>query len=325
MSSLPPILRFHATYLERIWGGTLLRDVLHMPAPADKVIGEAWLIADHPHCESVVAGGPLAGATLRELIVRHGRALLGAAAPTPEGRFPLLLKLIDAGDLLSVQVHPDDSDAIRLGEPDVGKTEMWYVLHAASGAQLIYGLKPGATRAAFEAAIAAGETLGALQHHAAPAGTGVFVPAGTVHAIGAGLLIAEIQQNSDITYRIHDYDRCDPNGNPRELHINKALEVIRFDGAVWPLRSASPGDAMATELAACAYFSTRYVPAAAAPVEITGGAFSIVLAAHGETLLKADGDEALLAPGEAALLPATTDRATLTTTGAALHYAVPRA
>ena len=150
---LPGLLRFHETYFERIWGGTLLRDVLGLPTPEDKVIGEAWLVSDHPHCESVVLDGPLAGATLRQLVSAHGEELLGRAAPTPHGRFPLLLKLIDAGDLLSVQVHPDDDDARRLGEPDVGKTEMWHVLHAASGANLICGIKPGIDREAFEAAV----------------------------------------------------------------------------------------------------------------------------------------------------------------------------
>lgn len=308
---LPPILRFVPHYFERIWGGTRLRDVLGMPTPVDKTIGEAWLISDHPHCESVVLGGPLAGATLRELMREHAPALLGTARPTPNGRFPLLLKLIDSGNLLSVQVHPDDAAARRLGEPDLGKTEMWHVIDAAPGAQVIYGLRPGVDRAAFEAAIRAGTTADCMQALDAPAGSNVFVPAGTVHAIGAGLLIAEIQQNSDITYRIYDWDRVDAAGMPRELHIAKALEVIDFAAADRPCTITA---------CACEYFTTALIGALPTPHTLRSAGFVLVLASTGTAHLVAGGEAVTLQRGEAALIPAATPVAELSTTGEALVY-----
>ena len=322
--SLPPILRFEPTYFERIWGGTLMRDVLGMPVPTDKVIGEAWLVSDHPHCESVVAEGPLAGATLRDLVRDYGEALLGTAKTTPEGRFPLLLKLIDAGDLLSVQVHPDDAAAARLGEPDVGKTEMWYVMEATAGAQLIYGMTPGADRAAFLAAVAAGTTEKCLQHFGAEAGTHIFVPAGTVHAIGAGLLVAEIQQNSDITYRIFDYNRVDAGGKPRELHIEKALEVMDFSLSPRQPELASPEKGV-TRLAACEYFETVQMRLDGGTTMYDRGSdsFEIVFAAKGNVHLEVAGEETTLSAGEAVLIPACVEAARRLRGDVVLSYRVP--
>lgn len=324
--ALPPILRFHETYFERIWGGTLMREVLGLPVPDDKVIGEAWLVSDHPHCESVIAEGPLAGATLRHLVAEHGVELLGRAAPTPHGRFPLLLKLIDAGDLLSVQVHPDDDDARRLGEPDVGKTEMWHVLHALPEAKLICGIKPGIDRAAFEAAIAARESHLHLEQFPAPARTNVFVPAGTVHAIGGGLLIAEIQQNSDITYRVYDWDRVDAQGRGRELHIERALEVTRFEGTRGP-HSPTPhtrGEHAIEILAHCNYFTAERIAGVENfPITPGGHSFHLFLAAEGDTHLRADGETCTLKRGSVALIPACAREVLLSTDGAAIDYFVP--
>lgn len=318
--SLPPLLSFTPAFFPRIWGGTRLHDMLGMNVPAGERIGEAWLISDHPQCESVVAKGPLTGATLRELVRDHGDEILGKAKPTHMGRFPLLLKLIDAGDLLSVQVHPDDAAAERLGEPDAGKTEMWHVLHAEPGAEIICGMRPGVDRAAFEAAIAAGQTLDCLQHHVVAAGATAFVPAGTVHAIGAGLLIAEIQQNSDITYRIYDYDRVDSTGRLRELHIAKSLEVIQCDRSPTVL---APGDAR-EPLVRCAYFEARRVSVAETGTALPGnGALQIVQCAAGYVSVCAGSAEVTLAPGEAVLMPASAPIARLTGAGAALHYTVP--
>lgn len=321
---LPPILRFAPAYFERIWGGTLMRDVLGMPVPTDKVIGEAWLVSDHPHCESVVAEGAMAGATLRELVRDYAEELLGDALPTPTGRFPLLLKLIDAGDLLSVQVHPDDAAAQRLGEPDVGKTEMWYVMEARPGAELIYGLKAGVDRAAFVEAVAAGRSEECLQTYAATAGTHIFVPAGTVHAIGAGQLIAEIQQNSDITYRIFDYNRVDPAGKPRQLHIDKALEVIDFS-TQQRRPEIAPVETTRTELARCAFFSTEILRVERDGVTLEEGArsFQVFLALSGDVCIRVDEITANLRPGEAALVPASARGAVRIAAGSVLRYQVP--
>nr|HPK00742.1 class I mannose-6-phosphate isomerase [Candidatus Hydrogenedentota bacterium] len=223
------ILRFKERYYERVWGGQKLKALFGKPFPDNVPVGEAWLISDHPGDESVIDGGFWKGQTLQALLAADARALLGAnARTTPAGRFPLLLKLLDAAESLSVQVHPDDACAERLGEPDVGKTEMWSVLQAEPGSELIYGLKPEVGREAFSNAVANGDIEPLLNRFPVQAGDSVFVSAGTVHAIGAGVVLAEIQQNSDLTYRIHDWGRLDSDGQPRTLHLEKALEAIHF-------------------------------------------------------------------------------------------------
>lgn len=317
--TLPPLLRFAPQYFPRIWGGTRLRAVLGMPVPEGQPIGEAWLISDHPHCESVVHGGRLDGVSLRCLVREHGEALLGGARTTRDGRFPLLLKLIDSGELLSVQVHPDDGAAQRLGEPDDGKTELWHVIDAAPGAQVICGLKPGVDRAAFEAAIASGRSADCMQALAAPAGTSVFVPAGTVHAIGGGLMIAEIQQNSDITYRIYDWDRVDvTTGKPRALHVEKALAVIDFEAGAAQVRPAGTSEVRAM-IATCAYFTAERLGVGEHHA-VDGPGFRIVLATQGAAQVEAGGSEATLTRGEAVLIPAATGEAQVVTQGEALVY-----
>ena len=223
------ILRFHEQYFERIWGGQQLRTLYGKPIPADKPIGEAWLISDHPSAVSVVSEGPHAGRTLHDLVEEDTVALLGSRSKlTPHGRFPLLLKLLDSTDVLSVQVHPDDATAAALGEPDVGKTEMWHILHADPGAELICGLQEGATPSLLRSAIEAGDLERYLVRFPVQPGDSVFVRAGTVHAIGKGIVLAEIQQNSDLTYRLYDWNRVDSAGKPRKLHIDKGIRATDF-------------------------------------------------------------------------------------------------
>ena len=195
-----PILRFEEGYFERIWGGQKLESFYGKPIPAAKPIGEAWIVADHAAHESRVDGGPCAGKTLGQLLEADAPGLLGTCAKaTVHGRFPLLLKILDAHDVLSVQAHPDDACAERLGEPDVGKTEMWHVLDAEPGSELICGLDPGAGGEAFAAAVRNGSLEDLMVRFAVTEGDSVFVPAGTVHAIGRGILLAEIQQELDIS------------------------------------------------------------------------------------------------------------------------------
>ncbi len=259
----PELLSFGESYFERIWGGKRFGGTLGRAVPPGKVIGEAWLVADHDECQSVVVGGPWAGRTLGQLMAEDPEYLLGTQArPTPRRQFPLLLKLIDAGEALSVQVHPDDATALRLGEPDVGKTEMWHVLEADPGAELVCGLVPGTTRESFATAVAGGRVEQCMTRFPAPAGTSVFVPAGTVHAIGGGILLAEIQQNSNITYRVHDWNRTDANGNPRELHLDKAMESIDFEsthgGPSQPVTGTTDGQSREV-LSSCRYFTAERV------------------------------------------------------------------
>ena len=184
----PCFLKFEEQYMERIWGGTQLRRVLGKPVPADRVIGESWMIADHPACESVVAEGPCAGRTLRQVMELDAPGLLGAnASPTAGGRFPLLLKIIDAAEDLSVQVHPDDEQARTLGERDSGKTEMWHILGAEGPCEIALGFRPGITRDALEACLReGGDAAGLLARFPVRGGESIFVRAGMAHAIGAG-------------------------------------------------------------------------------------------------------------------------------------------
>ncbi len=188
-------------------------------------IGESWEISDRPGDVSVIANGPLAGKDLRWLMEKHAADLLGGAQPQ-RGRFPLLVKILDAQDKLSLQVHPPPAQAAALGgEP---KTEMWYIAQAAPGAELYVGLKRGVTRAEFERKIKAGTVAECFHRVPVQPGDAMFLPSGRVHALGAGLVIFEIQQNSDTTYRVFDWNRLGLDGKPRELHIPQSLASIDF-------------------------------------------------------------------------------------------------
>jgi mannose-6-phosphate isomerase len=232
MSLLYP-LTFHPVFKERVWGGRELEHLYQKKLPPKIPIGESWEISDRPGDESVIANGPLAGKNLRWLMEHHADELLGKVKPTPENRFPLLCKILDARDKLSLQVHPPASKAATLGgEP---KTEMWYITDAVAGAELYVGLKPGVTRAQFEKKIQTGEVADCFHRIPVRAGDTMFLPSGRVHAIGAGLVIFEIQQNSDTTYRVFDWNRVGLDGKPRELHIPQSLASIDFNDFAPPL------------------------------------------------------------------------------------------
>ncbi len=322
------ILKFQEHYMERLWGGDKLTRVLkrtvHQPGP----VGEAWLISDHVSCESVVASGEFEGRSLRDLMDMDASAILGAQAQhTSQGRFPLLLKLIDAGDVLSVQVHPDDTKALRLGESDTGKTEMWYVIDAEDKSALFSGLCAGVTRDSFKAALNAGDVAPLLRGFSVSAGDGVFVNAGAVHAIGAGKLLAEIQQNSDITYRLFDWKRVDENGVPRTLHIEKAMAVMDFaidhGGRVAPLRYTE-GGVVREVLSACSYFAAeRICVRGGAAFEGTGRSFHILMAVDDVVTLVAENSGCVLEQGEAALIPASVNEWRIKGTSNVLDYYVP--
>jgi len=218
-------LQFQPVFQERIWGGRSLESLYGKTIPPGKPIGESWEICDRPEAPSVVAAGPLKGKTLGEVLRDHPRELMGDAK-IQGGRFPLLVKILDAREKLSLQVHPPAPKAAQLGgEP---KTEMWYITHAEPGAELYVGLRPGATRAEFERRVADGSVAELFHRVAVQAGDAMFLPSGRVHAIGAGLVIFEIQQNSDTTYRVFDWNRLDTNGKGRTLHVRESLESIDF-------------------------------------------------------------------------------------------------
>jgi mannose-6-phosphate isomerase len=220
-------LTFHPISKERVWGGREMERLYQKKLPAGRPIGESWEISDRPGDVSVIANGPLAGKNLRWLMENHRAELLGDAKPANENRFPLLCKILDAREKLSLQVHPPAPGAVELGgEP---KTEMWFIADAAPGAELFVGLKRGVTRAEFEKKVATGEVAECLHRVPVRAGDAMFLPSGRVHAIGAGLVIFEIQQNSDTTYRVFDWNRVGLDGKPRELHVAQSLASIDFN------------------------------------------------------------------------------------------------
>lgn len=226
-------MKFVPLYRERIWGGHALRDVLHRTLPETSApIGEAWELADREDAQSVVANGELAGRTLGEITALYGRALLGRKIAKLD-RFPLLVKLIDAGERLSLQVHPD-ANACRIlgkGEP---KTEMWYVISSYPGAKILAGLSPRTTQLQLKDLIDKPSVESVLQVYPSMPGDAYYIPSGTLHAIGAGNLLLEIQQNSDTTYRISDWGRVGADGKPRELHLKEGLQSIDFTNRVSP-------------------------------------------------------------------------------------------
>ena len=219
-------LTFEPIYKERVWGGERLREALGKQLTGAAPVGESWELVDLSGDQSRVAAGSRAGATLHDLIQMDGEALLGPAALDGE-RFPLLVKYIDASQTLSVQVHPDREAAERLGGRP--KSEAWYILDAEPDAVLYLGLEPGLTAESLRAALAAGEVESLVRRIPVRRGDLFPVPPGTVHAIGAGVLLAEVQQPSDTTYRVYDWGRVGLDGRPRELHVEQALQSIHFD------------------------------------------------------------------------------------------------
>lgn len=255
MDELALPLGFRPVYQGVVWGGRRMA-AWRQDLPAGPV-GESWDLADHARGMSVVADGPLAGATLRQLVERHGKSLVGGS--WDGGEFPLMVKLIDANDRLSVQVHPDDALALRLGVGPRGKTECW--LMVAGGGELYVGTLPGTDRGAFEAALREGRVAERLNRFAAEDGDFFFLPARTVHALGRGCLLYEVQQTCDVTFRVDDWGRLGLDGKPRQLHIAESLETIDFaagsQGAVSAPTAAHPAGGSVRRLVDCPYFSVE--------------------------------------------------------------------
>ncbi len=226
MADLYP-LRFRPILRRYIWGGRRLESILGKQLGTGDDYAESWEICDRGPDQSVVGWGPLAETTLHDLLVHRGAEILGRHHP--RDRFPLLMKFLDATRTLSVQVHPNDAQAALLDPPDLGKSEAWVVLAAEPGSLIYAGLKPGVDRADLADAIRQGTCQDCLHRFEPAVGDCVFLPAGTVHALGEGLLVAEIQQSSDTTYRLFDWNRLGTDAEPRALHVAAAMEVIDFD------------------------------------------------------------------------------------------------
>jgi mannose-6-phosphate isomerase len=226
----PGLLHFTPIYQTRVWGGRRLETVLGRSLPDDQPYGESWDLVDREREQSVVATGPHAGKSLHDLWTSHRADIFGPAlAAHPAPRFPLLIKVLDCSDDLSLQVHPPAAVADELrGEP---KTEVWYVTHAEAGAEIYAGVKRGVTREGFERALADGTVAECVHREPATTGDSLFVPSGRLHALGRGLLIYEIQQNSDTTYRVFDWNRVGLDGKPRQLHVKESMRCIDFADA----------------------------------------------------------------------------------------------
>jgi len=237
-------LKFRPIFKERIWGGRAISEVFGKDLPVGVNIGESWELADLPEDKSVIANGPLAGQDIASVIDKFGEAITGKPDYSPP--LPLLIKILDARDVLSVQVHPDARTCKQTGKGDP-KTECWYIIDAKPGACIYKGLKVGTTKDQFAAAIEDGSCADLIEKIEVEMGECHFLPSGTVHAIGGGLLIAEIQQPSDTTYRVFDWNRVGDDGKPRQLHVEDALESIHFDPSGDNLSVKSVGRLVGTE------------------------------------------------------------------------------
>lgn len=302
MPTLYP-LRFEPLFKEYLWGGRRLEALLDKPIGDGSTYAESWEAVDHGDDQSVVAQGPLAGRTLHQIVQQHGHELFGRHHPQPV--FPLLFKFLDAKRTLSVQVHPNDEQGATLDPPDLGKTEAWVVLASEPGSQIYAGLEPQVTRDALADAIAAGTSDQCLHAFEAKVGDCVFIRAGTVHALGAGLVIAEIQQASNTTFRLFDWNRLDKDGQSRPLHIEQSLAVTDFDrGPVHPQTPQPTGDEGVARLVACDKFvldrATRREPLT---LDL-GDRFHLLAILDGSIALDSPAGSLSLCKGQTVLVPA---------------------
>ncbi len=297
-------LRLQYIAKSAIWGGKRLKEEWGKEICGD-TIAETWELTVRPHEMALIENGAAAGRTLAEQIAAWGGESVSPTYDIGE-RFPMLVKLIDAADRLSVQVHPDDDYAGRI-EGDSGKTEMWYIVDAEPGASIIYGLAQGIGREEFARAVAEGCIDDAMKRCSVRAGESYFIPAGMVHAIGAGILIAEIQQNSDLTYRVYDYERRQADGTLRPLHTEKALAVVRpfAESEVEEIRFEK-GRGDKDLLANSRYFKVRrqVVSGESEALFRNGDSFTSLLCVAGEGTLHHAGIEYSVRKGDSYFLPA---------------------
>ncbi len=315
MSDLYP-LRLEPTLHPRVWGGHKLATLFNKPLPrADMRYGEAWEL----HDSSRVENGVLRGQSIATLLEKYGAELVGAGYDPTQG-FPLLVKLLDASDWLSVQVHPNDEQAQRLEGDPRGKSEAWVILQADEGAQLVIGVQAGADKAMLRAAIAENRLEPLLVYADVRAGDVLSIPANTLHAIGAGIVLYEIQQSSDVTYRLYDWGRVGLDGTPRELHVEKGLEVAALDRL--PELTHPEGDGAL--LVRSPYFLTVQHILDHNTLELrTGGQFQALTCVEGNITVTHDETTIYLATGATALVPACLDVVMLVGTGRVLRSCPP--
>lgn len=309
-------LKFTPILKDKIWGGTKLKSLFNKPAQTDK-LGESWELSGIEGDESVVTNGLLAGNSLTELIEIYMGELVGDTIFAEYGlSFPLLFKLIDANENLSIQVHPGDEVAAERHN-SYGKTEMWYVVDADPGSELIIGFTNDCTKEEYLQALANDQVEDLLQKVPVKKGEVFFIPAGLVHAIGKGVVVAEIQQSSDITYRIYDYKRTDDQGNERELHTAQALDVINFSASKQPKTNYKPNLNEITSLVTCDYFTTnmllfdKSINRNYAALDT----FVVYMCLDGDFVIEYEGQKATVNKGDTALIPASIDELKLIPNG----------
>jgi len=291
-------LKFAPIFKQRIWGGQKLREYFGKDIPAGEKIGESWELADLPQDKSVITNGPLAGMNINQALAERPQEIIGDK--NFKGNFPLLIKFLDAEDVLSVQVHPDEETCRRRGKGDP-KTECWYIIKAAPGAVIYKGLKKTVTKEQFAGAIKNGSAAELLNKIEVRPGQCHFLPSGTAHAIGAGLLIAEIQRPSDTTYRVFDWNRVDENGKARQLHIEDALESIHFGEDANKLPVTTVG-----RLVECKYFiiDKGHQTKGCERLE-SAGQMRVVMITDGAGRFETEGQESVnFSGGDTILLPA---------------------
>lgn len=311
-------MKMSPAFKDYIWGGDLLTTRFHKHSPFEKT-AESWELSCHPAGKSVIGNGVYEGQTLADYAACYGEAVLGAHS-AKFAAFPVLIKLIDANDNLSVQVHPDDDYALRY-EHEYGKTEMWYVVDSAPGASLIYGFQKEISKEEFQKRITENTLLDVLNRVPVHRGDMFFIRSGTIHAIGKGCLIAEIQQSSNLTYRVYDYGRVGKDGKPRELHIEKAQEVTSLKPAppaTIPQAVRHSGFS-STQLATCPYFTVDLLDVEKAAALCTSDkSFHALLCTDGALSLRSGAHQVALAAGETMFLPAESGSYTLSGQGRVL-------
>ncbi|MBS7563957.1 class I mannose-6-phosphate isomerase [Mucilaginibacter sp. Bleaf8] len=315
MSQLYP-LKFKTIYKDKIWGGQKIKTYLHKDFGDLPNCGETWEVSGVKSDVSVVADGALAGQSLADLLEQYKGELVGEAVYNRFGNtFPLLVKFIDAAEDLSIQVHPDDKLA-KERHNSFGKTEMWYVIEADPGATLIAGFNQDVNEQVYVDKLNSGQLTDILNKEDVKAGDVFFLPAGRVHTIGKGLLIAEIQQTSDITYRIYDFDRVDDKGQKRELHTEEALAAIDYKKYPEYKTQYEPKQNETVPLVSCPYFTTNVL-------DYTGNvskdysafdSFVIYVCLEGEFELKYDGGSTAVKMGDSLVIPNSVNQVELTTT-----------
>ena len=325
--SLYPLF-FRPVYKERIWGGRKLSEKYHRNLPDGK-IGESWEIACLQNGMGIIVNGSLKGFSLKDAIDKYGEELLGSAVyQDPYRRFPLLIKILDASDVLSVQVHPDNQYAALHENGGSGKTEMWYVIDAEPGARLVYGVRRGISREEFRSSLEQGKLEDCLRELEVKPGDVLYIPAGLVHAIGAGILICEIQQSSDTTYRVYDWNRVDADGRPRQLHKEKALDVIDFEGRY--TRTALSGLTLEEEggrrtlYVACDYFAMEKLEIdGSMKLYLDGKRFQTLTCVEGSAVIQYERGSKNLASGSSCLIPASLNSFVLKGKGTVIRAYVP--